>query len=60
MVNYHYTTIGLEKNCSVCCKEFVCEEDENCWCLDMKVMEPKDLDSNKDCLCPDCLKSIAE
>jgi hypothetical protein len=51
--------IVLEKNCSVCYKEFICEGDENCWCMNIKVLEPKDFDSNKDCLCPDCLKSIA-
>jgi hypothetical protein len=49
----------LEKNCSVCYKMFVCEENENCWCMNVKVMEQKDFDPNKDCLCPDCLKSIA-
>jgi hypothetical protein len=38
---------------------FVCEENENCWCMNVKVMEQKDFDPNKDCLCPDCLKSIA-
>jgi hypothetical protein len=56
----HQLQLHLELVHKVCYKEFICEGDENGWCMNVKVLDSKDFNSNKkDCLCPDCLKSVA-
>jgi hypothetical protein len=52
-----------EQTCAKCGSDFRCgnlAQDSKCWCMDLPPIPPEALASYQGCLCPDCLKLIAQ
>ncbi|TXI12881.1 MAG: hypothetical protein E6Q68_02930 [Polynucleobacter sp.] len=52
-----------EQTCAKCGSEFRCgnlANDTMCWCMDLPSIPPEALSQFQGCLCPNCLKLIAQ
>jgi hypothetical protein len=52
-----------EQTCAKCGTEFRCgnlANDKTCWCMDLPSIPPEALVTYQGCLCPNCLKLIAQ